>query len=359
MTVENLTITRIVAHEVFRRNDDRTLVPPNYGVALTALSAKASEVLGTRIIKAMSSNSKSMEMVITSTHAVAIGEALLVHGLSDADFVDQSKAVADLLAGAQISRQLPGGILVTLQGTVGYPARAMVAFIKAEVQEGFRKKVDANGGITAEFLNDLFLTPEAKLYKIGMFVSPVAAGTPLAGWHATVYDAAMTSKERGTAAHYFYNGFLGCDFPDNAAKSTKQFHDLSREFISRLDVPEEQKSDLHNALVTYLKVDNSPTIQVSEFANSFLPSQDVKDAFVNYMDNAGFSNLPLPKDISELTSFLRFRKVEFSHNIKLTAPAENFGDFITIETVDGDVDPHGNVPTWTRILVKAKVQHQS
>jgi len=359
VTVENLIITRIVAHEVFRRNDDKTLVPPDYGIALTPLSAKAGEVLATRIIKAMGSNSKSMDMVIANVAAVSVGDALLSPAVTDADFVQISRQVADLLAAAQTSRQWPGGILVILQGTVGYPGRDMVAFIKAEVQEGFRKMMDANGGITVQFLDELFLTPEAKLYKIGMFVRPAAAGAALSDWLATVYDAAMTGKDRTTAAHYFYNGFLGCEFPENAAKFTKQFHDLSRDFISKLDLPEEEKSDLHNALVTYLKVDNSATIQVSEFADSFLPTPAVKDAFLHFMDSAGFTDQPVAKDISELKAFLKFRKVEFSHNIKLTAPAENFGDFITMETIEGDAGPDGELPLWTRIIVKAEVTHQS
>lgn len=103
MPIENLTISRIVAHEVFRRNDDKTLIPPSYGAALTALKHDAMEVLAARINKAMSSASKSMEMLITKSDAdsaYALAKGLIVEGLSDADFVVRSRYGADLLAEA-------------------------------------------------------------------------------------------------------------------------------------------------------------------------------------------------------------------------------------------------------------------
>lgn len=362
MPIENLTISRIVAHEVFRRSDDKTLIPPSYGAGLTALKHDAVEVLAARINKAMSSASKSMEMFIAKSDAnsaYALTKDLIEEGLSDKEFMERSKRGADLLAEAQTSRQLPGGILVIVQGKVGYPARDMAAFLKAEVQEGFQKKLAEDGGVTMEFINDLFLTPEAKLFKIGLFAAPTNHEAPASQWMATVYDATMTGKNRNSAAHYFYNGFLGCEFPENAAKFTKDFHDLSRAFINQLDLPEEEKSDLHNALVTYLKVDKSPTIQVTEFADTYMSSAELKDAFSAYMEEAEFTMQPVQKDISDVSSLLRYRRVVFRHDIKLTAPAESFGNLITIETVKGDPTEDGNIPVWTKILVKDQIQQQS
>ncbi|HXS11942.1 MAG TPA: nucleoid-associated protein [Acidobacteriaceae bacterium] len=362
MPIENLTISRIVAHEVFRRNDDKTLIPPSYGAALTALENNAMDVLSARINKAMSSASKSMDMRIAKSDAgsaFALAKDLIEEGLADTDFVERSRHGADLLAEAQASRQLPGGILVVVQGKVGHPARDMVAFLKAEVQEGFQKKLVENGGITMEFINDLFLTPEAKLFKIGLFAAPANHEATAIQWMATVYDATMTGKNRNTAAHYFYNGFLGCDFPENAAKFTKDFHNLSRAFINQLDLPEEEKSDLHNALVTYLKVDKSPTIQVADFADTYMPTAELKDAFAAYMEEAEFTMQPVQKDISDVSSLLRYRRVVFRHDIKLTAPAESFGSLITMETVEGDPTEDGNAPVWTKIIVKDQIQQQS
>ena len=362
MPIENLTISRIVVHEVFRRNDDKTLVPPSYGAALIALKHDAMEVLSARMNKALSSASKSMDMLVAKSDAdsvFALAKNLIEEGLSDTDFVERSRRGVDLLAEAQTSRQLPGGILVVVQGKVGHPARDMVAFLKAEVQEGFQKKLAKDGAVTMEFINDLFLTPEAKLFKIGLFTAPVDHKAPALQWMTTVYDATMTGKNRNSAAHYFYNGFLGCDFPENAAKFTKDFHDLSRAFINQLDLPEEAKSDLHNALVTYLKVDKSPTIQVADFADTYMPTAGLKDAFAAYMEEAKFTMQPIQKDISDVSSLLRYRRVVFRHDIKLTAPAESFGSLITMETFNGDPTEDGNIPVWTKIIVKDQIQQQS
>lgn len=72
-------------------------------------------------------------------------------------------------------------------GTVGSPARPFVGVIKAETQTGFRRQVTSGGAIGAQFINDLFLTPAAKLYKIGMFIRDGAASASLAGCMARAH----------------------------------------------------------------------------------------------------------------------------------------------------------------------------
>src|SRR5699024_1198052 len=103
----------------------------------------------------------------------------------------------------------------------------------------------------------------------------------------------------------------------------------------------------------------SPTIQVAHFADTYMPTAELKDSFAAYMEDEGFTMQPIQKDISDVSSLLRYRRVVFRHDIKLTAPAESFGSLITMETVDGDPTEAGNIPTWTKILVKDHIKQQS
>ncbi|MBT9137008.1 MAG: hypothetical protein DDT34_02094 [Firmicutes bacterium] len=363
MVLNNLRITRIAAHEVFLRNDDRTMVEPRYGEEVIRLSTEALEELADRIVSALGRASRSMDMDIINSDA---GSAVdlsrrIISAVDDRGFVDVSKRVADKLADAQASRSIPGGVLVVIGGEVGYPARKMVAHIKAEVQSGFVKKFRDDGSLAVEFLTDLFLTPESKLYKIGIFVAPDADSSselPV-GWEASVYDVAMTAGNRLTAAQYFYERFLGLAFPRNVAMYTKKFHDLTKAYIGGLPLSEEKKSDLHNALITYLKVEVSRAIHVDEFASLYFDEAVARDAFQSYMAANHFPLQQIQKDLSDIQVNLRFRRVVFPRDIKLTAPAESFGDMVTLETIQGDADSSGQVPDWTRITVKGRIQTQT
>lgn len=363
MILNNLRIHRITAHEIFQRADDRTMIPPRHGQEVIALSQDALNELADRIVTALGRSSRSMDMDISSygpDSAVAISRDCIA-AADDAGFVTASARAADRLAEAQSSRNIPGGVLVVIRGEVGHPARKMVALIKAEVQSGFVKKLRDDGSLAVEFLTELFLTPESKLYKIGIFVAPTEEAPPAlpGGWHASVYDVQMTAGNRMTAAQYFYERFLGLAFPRNAAMYTKQFHDLTKAYISNLPVSEEKKSDLHNALITYLKVEVNNAIHVGEFAELYLPDAELQDDFSRYMAENEFPLQQVQKDTSDIQASLRFRRVVFPRDVKLIAPADSFGDLVTMETIEGEPSQGGQAPEWTKIIVKGRIQTQS
>lgn len=96
MNLANLTISRIIFHEVFRRRDDLIPQQPAYGVDVTVLRQDAMDELRERIINATSSQSQSMQMTIVGSgvdSAVAIAHELLA-APDDASFSTISKRVA-------------------------------------------------------------------------------------------------------------------------------------------------------------------------------------------------------------------------------------------------------------------------
>ncbi|MBN9603405.1 MAG: nucleoid-associated protein [Afipia felis] len=359
MILENMSVKRIILHEVFQRKDDRLPVTPRYGGHLIQLPTDAMDDFKTRIIEAMGNNSKSMQMTIADGASGSVPEiASRLVKANDAQFIQISQAIADQLTAKQIARTLPGGIVVVFSGTVGSPARPFLGIIKAETQSGFLREVK-KGGIDASYLRDLFLTPAAKLYKIGMFIHVDPNADPKKfpeGWLSFVYDSHMTSANRDGAAQYFYEAFLGCIIPQNSSFLTKAFFDHTRDFIKAMNVPPEKRADLLTGLYTYLKVDNTPTLSVDSFAKNYLP-KEAADDFQIFMTQRKFPLTNIQKDIADLQSVLRLRKMVFSNSIKFTAPPEAFKDMVSVETIDGKSQT-GVPQQWTRITIRDHVRDE-
>lgn len=355
MELQNLTIDRIVFHEVHRRLDDRRLIPPAYGAQTLNLAPDAMDALRDRILVATGSQSQSMDMTIAkhdSSSAVALASDLLA-AAGDGYFVNSSRSVADKLADAQQSRGIPGGVLAVFTGSAGNPARPLVGFIKAELHGGFRRAQN----LTIEYIKTLFMTPQTKLYKIGLFAHNGGATQALpGGWTASVYDSHMSLANPDGAARYFFESFLGLELPQSAPRMTRKFWEGTRSFIQNAAIPEEDKADLFTSLYSYLKVDQTPTVEVGAFANAYL-EPNMRSPYRNHMVGEDFPTTAVPKDLSELTGKLKRRRVRFSREIQLSAPADAFADLITIETINQD-GTAGAGGAWTRVTIKDHIRDQ-
>lgn len=364
MSFENLSIGRLIIHEVFARGADKALVQPNYGAQPLTLPQDARDALQARITNALGKSSHGVEMTIREFGADSTwhkAKAIIEAQGKDAEFVNLSQNIANKLATAQTNRTIPGGIVVVIEGTCGNPARSFMCVIKAEPHGGFTKR-QANGNLTLDYIKELILTPQAKLYKIGAFLcndpSATTPQSPADGWRAFLFDDLITQGNKLTAAQYFYESFLGLSFPSNSAFQTKQFHSLTKDFIRNANVDTEKKIDLLNALTTYLKTDQAATVQVNDFSQNYLGDAALQDAYTAYMGQKSFPSTAIHKDLSEVQNQLRLRKLTFGHDIKLTAPADKFENYVRIESINGDTDEHGNVPKWTKITVRDHIRDQ-
>lgn len=352
MPLENVTINRVCLHEVYQRGDGGVVPPPSYGAGLLALPPQAMNAFRGRVIAAFKSNAQCMEMSIRDFgqgSVLANGAHLL--GLRNDDVVIHSRVFADALAAAQISRQIPGGLMVVFDGTLGNPATPFFGVMKAELHDGFVKTDD----LQAQFVSDLFLSPKTKLYKIGLFISDGATPRPELpeGWSATVYDSTMTASQRDAAATYFYSSFLGLDIPDNAAQQVKKFFEQTRDFIRGTNLPETDKVDLYNGLYSYLKLDRGNTIQTSRFAETYL-DDELADDYLAHMRQQRFPTGAVAKDISEIAGVLRLRRYKFPRAIALVGPPEALEELVTITPVQGE-----DGEAWTQVVIRGQIQSQA
>lgn len=365
MPFQNLVIHRTIIHEVFKRTNTPTPIVPSYGAQVIQLEPDARDALQQRITAALGHASHGLEMSIRKTEDGTIwakAKQIVDAATDEATFVTASQSIAASLAHAQVSKSIPGGVVVVVYGMAGHPGIPFTCIIKAEPHAGFTRKVGNTGELILEFLKDLILTPQAKLYKIGAFLRTDAHGVdpenPCGGWRAFLFDDLITAGNRQSAAQYFFDTFLGLAFPSNSAWQTKRFHSLTKDFIRNANIPEETKSDLLGALTIYLKVDQGGTIQVDQFATTYLNASKLRDAYSTYMQSKDFPLTAISKDISEVKGALRDRKIIFSNNIRLTGPADQFQDRVKMRTIDGVPGANGAVPEWTEIIVRDRIREQ-
>lgn len=331
---ENFVIKRIILHEIFKRDDNRQIVNPDYSSEVTTLDGPGLIALQDRIVSALGKGSHSVEMEVTELgDESAFKKMVYLLDLEEEDFIEGSQSLALDLAKAQTSRRIPGGVVVIMDGTTGANNHRFSLSLKAEIHSGFTKTAEGQK-IILEYLSNLLLTPQQKFYKIGIFIEKylsdeIADRTP-DEFSAFVYDHNIKTKDEDhKAAQYFYESYLGCRFSPTDKKLTKDFYVYTREFINNLNQPDEKKVDLYDSLYVYLKVFQGQTIEAAEFANQYL-EEEFHDRYSNHMDIKGFPGHAVAKDISYLNNSLRKRKIKFTSDVQIIAPSNNFKDLVQI-----------------------------
>lgn len=335
----NLKMKRIIIHQIFERNESREMQQPRYNSTLSILDSTALSVLQARITDVLGHNSHSIELeVVRTSPSDVFSIATRMIYADEQGFISESKKAADKLAEAQTTRTIPGGILVVFNGTVGPSNDNCVGFIKAEIHEGFSVE-QSSTDLLLKFLTDLCLTPQQKLYKIGIFIEKVKPESSETHripqeFKVFVYDQNMNTNTTSGAALYFYEVFLGCAFSPSAKKLTMDFYYHTKDFIDQLPLHDEEKVDLHSALYSYLKVSQSNVVDTTEFGDQYLTPEQ-KDDYCSFMEQNEFPTNAVPKDITLIQSKLRKRKIVFSSNVSLTAPSDNFNDLVQIMGHEG------------------------
>lgn len=363
MDIINLTINRIIIHQIFRRDSEGTEVPPIQNHDFTRFDQNAMSEFKSRVVDALGNDSKAvpMEAVSRGTNNIPALVNLMVEQ-DDATFATSSFDIATKLNDAQNSRNIPGGIIVIFTGIYGANSKKFFGIIKAEIHSAYEKEIDPQTReISLKFVEEALLTPSNRLYKTAGFFEKNNYDRSTTNlndkWQILVSDYQINKSGGKAAAQYFYSSFLGCGYPETSARMTKKFYEATNDFISDLDIPEEEKSGYMNALVTYIKVNKSSAISASEFAGTYF-DVDTRDNFIVYMSGSDLPTTAFTKDIEHIKDRLKTRKIKFKNNVKITAPANIFSELIEIKTIDGDLNDSEVPQKWTKIIIKDTIIKQ-
>lgn len=319
----NLNISKIITHEVFKRDEEKQIVPPTLNNELTILSVNGLSVLTDRIVSVLGKDSKSVEMDIANRgtgSAYALVKDIFGNNTNE-NFIEKSKDITKILTTAQVSRNIPGGVVIIINGTSGYgdDKYDLVLVIKAELQSGFRKTHSHN---TIEYINDLLLTPHQKMYKIGAFLQNKDKAK------AFVYDYNISKTDEQGLATYFYSTFLGFAMLHTNKYFTSKFYNGTKEFINSIkNISDEKKYDLNTHLYSYMKADTIATISLADFSE-YISDAPLKDEYISFMRREIFKDetfdRSITKDIADIKSKLRTRRMEFTSGIKILGLSEDF-----------------------------------
>ena len=241
----NLKLINIIVHDVYKPNGNDTHGSTNTTDYLIKLDVAAKEELSKRIVNVLGKESKSREMdIIEGDHtSCCYFSEQIIQINSEESFIKYSQEIAKKHARIHTSRNWPDGILVIIQATISSANTPCLFIIKAEEQSGFLRDNTAQKGNSFQFLTSLFLTPQSRLYKIGVFIPERSENK------AILFDDTQSNTKE--PAKYFYWSFLGLGIPQTGKQYTKEFFEHTSKFIEELpDATDEEKISYQQALYT-------------------------------------------------------------------------------------------------------------
>jgi hypothetical protein len=166
---DNLLFKRIILHNVYKPNNEGR-VDPFTSQHLTILDVEGLKKLQERISSALGNGSHSLQMDIAQDGGTSCFHwATKLLNNADESYISDSAEIAELHTTAHTSKNWPGGTLVIIDATAGAANKRCLFIIKAEQQAGFVEK-ENGADVILEYMTNLILTPQARLYKVGAFV---------------------------------------------------------------------------------------------------------------------------------------------------------------------------------------------
>ncbi len=336
----NLKVKKVAIHKIFKREDKKILIPPEYNSQCSSLDNEARRALETRITRAFGNDSHSLKMKIEDTSEDSVYRNIVDFwgtDQSDAAFLEMSRQLTFLLAQAQNSRIYQDAIVVIVKGTTKAYNADFAAVIKAEIQDGFNI-VESDGEQLLSYVNNLLLTRQQKLHKIGLFINNQVRGREIRQQDvdAFLFDSNTGESISDSKAEYFYKSFLGLDFREDADVITNNFYIATKKYINECVKESAERIRLQTALRNYLYINKDMYINSSQFAEGYMEGGEAKDVYLKAMEEAGIPSTDIRKDVSMIKRG-KTRSLSFENSVKLTVPIEKFEEMVTVEE-DGDGD---------------------
>lgn len=350
MDLSNLRFNRIAVHYIPNKSASED-ADPEYGDDLIELGSNAQDILTQRVTEVLGDPSFSVEIsIIEDEEDSTFQKSAPLIRASTEEFLDGSRHIADNLNDAQQRSNIPASVLLVATGKSGIAQNNIVALVKAETQDGFSFST-SEGDIRVDFIRDLFLTPDQKLYKVGLFAEMSRSSDDKKlrekeDFEALVYDSNL--RQRSEAAKYFYRTFLGCDYASSGKQMTKEFFEAHQEYFDSIDISSEERKDLKTHLYSYLKSKQN-LIGVAGFADNYIGDSD-RASYLQFMDEREIADHAFEKDISLVQSKLKNRRIRFTNGVTVRAKAEKFNEKVKVIKEETDT---------TTIRVLSKIENQT
>ena len=321
--LSQLTINRIIIHEVPRHLRSDTESAPTYSQVESPLDAQLKTFFKEKIIETVGS-SAAYEVVFdpgtTSPVPQFIRDLL---GGAGANFVEISKQIAKHLHGAQ-SGVSPGGLVTVVDCTLA--GRSALGILKLEKEEGVRLRQTTHQGLLTfdvSYIRDLILTRKTKLFKIGFFYATDGPDP-----EGKVCDEQRGYMPRTEVAGFFLTVFLGCRLAEDPRVSTKKFFFAAQDFFNeQIEDPVARTRALTHLLSEL--TNERARINIREFARDHLPAPK-RQPFLDHLERAGFHTHTIVKNIELIESQTEKMALEFQNGVTVVGSREAFGTSVKV-----------------------------
>ena len=347
MEFNNLKFSRAIVHEALKRTPQNQDQEPEESDSLLEMDSAAEKEVSARIAGALGRNSHCVDDT-TQGSVFEISARLL--DANEVDFVKLTQTLARKLSNSQVNAgAAKTGLAVFIQGTIEQEKvqRRILLLIKADAETAFLKERKGKQ-VILKLITDIFFGPQQKLYKIGALVEKASASDPRdpAEFSAHVFDHLMSDAGDRKAAAYFYQIFLGCKLAESAKRRTREFLELTSDFIDTIPkITKLKKVELKNHLKVYLK-NEKQQFSVAEFADEFL-RQELHSDYKKHMRKSKFPTSAVTKNTDLIKNKLRLQNVFFTSQVRISAPADQFEKLVEIGRQENG---------WTEVKIKGDVE---
>lgn len=318
-----LEFKRIIVHHIAEKQSHQDSATAIYEKQLFEIPEKVDAKIKERLTDACGKNSKAFELEIEETGPGSFfALAHDVHAQDDLGFISRSSQMADRLAHSQTKNRIPGGKFIVIDARADKQTATIV--IKAELHEAIQQARQ-----TLNLLDDIFLSPAQKLFKIGvLYTVPGVADKKT--FKCLIYDEQFRADSQ--PAEYFYKAFLGFGIGNNSKIQSKRFFDKTEKFIWANYEDTEKGRDLVKALKYEFSLIQETTVTPKDFADKYFKGK-IKDS---YLSEVAVELPPtIVKDSTLLESILNKRKLSFPNEINVQGPEENFEKNVKLITTRG------------------------
>lgn len=343
-------ISRVIAHEVVKAREGTPSNPPQMSDSLMLLTdVKAKGLMFDRINSTIGQGSKSVDVQVETPAVFHILTSML--DADDDQFIHYSKDLANALSLVQTAGTIKAGVAVFIQGKCFYNDESLrfIAVIKADPDQALHRTYKCNR-IELDYVNNILFGTSNRLLKIGFFIEEQKLDSNTEpsprkpeDFTIKVFDHLMNNSSDANAARYFYQAFLGCKLAETSAVQSKKFFEFTNAFIMDSNLKQEEKETCRGGLFAFMR-SNKATIDASEFAREFLPTE-IQSQYIGYCNENNILTA-FSKDNALILSKLKKRTIRFSSKVTIYASTDILDDNVKIEDQDED--------GWTLVKIKGK-----
>ncbi len=316
--IRALQVTRAIVHDVPSRIGQGYTSGVTYSEVESQLDRQSKNYFRERTIGSLQSAGFDVRFATEASSPVPnlLSEYLIGRDIDD--FVEMSKQIAVHLYNSQTGVNSPG-LLCLLEIRIGEIKG--ITILKLNREGAVRiEPTEWNGSPTYNLhvIRDLILSERSKVFKAGLFL-PVLLSEDLIEIRGRVSDNQRGYAPAVQVADFFLKRFLGCELLKSAQSITKQFFDVTEEWIAQIPDPV-LKAQYETALLAELNNERG-IVNPFDFADTNLHLDD-RRAYKDWLSEREIDFRPFEKDTQLIKNRLRRISVDFESGIGVFVPTE-------------------------------------